>query len=51
MPLELSGTEHVLFRPGAMPAGVDVGQIQVSFGDLAAELLEISSDKRKNTAC
>lgn len=47
MPLELSGTEHVLFRPGVMPAGVDVGQIQVSFGDLAAELLEISSDKQQ----
>ncbi|CDC71239.1 MULTISPECIES: V-type ATP synthase subunit I [environmental samples] len=47
MPLELSGTEHVLFRPGVVPAGVNVGELQVSFGDLAAELLEISSDKQQ----
>ena len=47
MPLELSGTEHVLFRLGVVPAGVNVGELQVSFGDLAAELLEISSDKQQ----
>ena len=43
MPLELSGTEHVLFRPGVMPAGVDVGQIQVSFGDPAASMPKVQA--------
>ena len=47
MPLEAEGTEHVLFRLGTCPAGTEIGAVRTELGDLAAELLEISSDRQQ----
>ena len=47
MPLELEGTEHVLFRLGVCPGGTDTGALRTELGDVSAELLEINADKQQ----
>ncbi len=50
LPLEQTGSEHVLFRLCVCPAGVELGALraQLDAGGLAAELLEVSSDRRQH---
>ena len=49
MPLELTETAHVLFRPGVLPGGADTAAIrnELAGADAAAELYEISAEKQQ----
>lgn len=49
MPLELSETDHALFRLGVFPGAVDTAAIrnELAGADAAAELYEISADKQQ----
>lgn len=49
MPLELEGTENVLFRLGVCPGGADIGAVktELAAADMAAELYELSADKQQ----
>ena len=47
MPLELTGTAHTLFRLGVCPGSTDTGAVRTALGDTAAELYEVSADKRQ----
>ena len=46
-PLEMEGTEHVLFLPGVCPGATDTGAVRTALADAAAELYEISADKQQ----
>ena len=50
MPMELEGTENVLFRMCVCPGGTDTGAVktELAAADAAAELYEISADKQQN---
>ena len=50
LPLEQTGSEHVLFRLCVCPSGVELGALraQLDSSGLAAELLEVSSDRRQH---
>jgi V/A-type H+-transporting ATPase subunit I len=50
MPLELQGTEHVLYRPGVCPGATDIGAVRTELGasGAAAELLEAGADKQQH---
>ena len=49
MPLELEGTEHVLFRLGTCPGATDTGALRTALAasDAAVEVYEINSDKQQ----
>ncbi len=47
MPLELSGTEHAVFRLGVFPGAADTAAIRSELAGAAAELYEISGDKQQ----
>ena len=49
MPLELEGTEHVLFRLGTCPGATDTGALRTALAasDAAAEVYEVNTDKQQ----
>ena len=49
MPLELEGTEHVLFRLGTCPGATDTGALRTALAasDAAAEVYEVNADKQQ----
>ena len=49
MPLELEGTEHVLFRLGTCPGATDTGALRTALAasDAAVEVYEINADKQQ----
>ena len=49
MPLELEGTEHVLFRLGTCPGATDTGALRTALvaSDAAVEVYEINADKQQ----
>lgn len=47
MPLEMSGTEHTIFKLGVCPAKTDTGSVRNALSEVAAELYEVSSDKQQ----
>lgn len=48
VPLELKDTRHVLFRMCVCPAAVDIGVVRAELSDLAAELMEIGTDREQH---
>ena len=50
LPLEQSGTEHVLYRLCVCPARVNLGDVRTKLGgsELAAELLNVSQDRQQH---
>lgn len=49
MPLELEGTEHVLFRMGTCPGATDTGALRTALAasDAAVEVYEVNADKQQ----
>ena len=47
LPLEQTGTEHVLFRLGVCPGATDTGTVRTALADAAAELYEVFADKQQ----
>lgn len=49
VPMEMTGTEHVLIQMGVCPAGVEVGEVKTELAAAApeSELYEISADREQ----
>ena len=49
LPLECSGTEHVLYRMGVCPGATDVGKLktELAASDAAAEIFDAGGDKQQ----